>query len=116
MFKDILGDLLRRVDGSAAAFLAGMDGLIIEHCSHEGYSGLNLEQIAADCTSMIKSSRGLLDHLNEAILYSTDQRLLLRLIPSSYFVVLLLSTTALTGRARYELQKLQSSLEAEISG
>jgi predicted regulator of Ras-like GTPase activity (Roadblock/LC7/MglB family) len=115
MFKDILGDLLRRVDGSTAAFLAGLDGLIIDRCTREESSSLNLEQIAADCTMMIKNSRGLLDHLNEAFLCGTEQRLVLRLIPGSCFVVLLLSRKALTGRARYELQKLQSTLEAEIA-
>jgi predicted regulator of Ras-like GTPase activity (Roadblock/LC7/MglB family) len=116
MFKDILEGLLKRVDGSMAAFLAGSDGLIIEQCCREGHDGLDLEQLAADCTQIIRNGSGMLDDLAEVALSGTNQRLILRLLAGSYFVVLIISGSAMTGRARYELLKLQSSLEAEIAG
>jgi predicted regulator of Ras-like GTPase activity (Roadblock/LC7/MglB family) len=114
MFKDILSSLLGSVEGSTAAFLAGMDGLLVEHCCRAEGQEPDLEQLAADCTQLIKNGSGLLDDLHELVLSGTSQRLVLRLIPESYFVGLVLSPQALAGQARYALCKLQSALEKEI--
>lgn len=118
MFKQLLEGLLHSVDGAVGAFVVGLDGLLVESCGRSG--DFNFEQLAADCSVLLKHSFAATASLpsrslEELSLVTDNLRVVVRLLADSYFVVLLLSDTAHLGRARFELRKIHFELEKELA-
>jgi predicted regulator of Ras-like GTPase activity (Roadblock/LC7/MglB family) len=118
VFKHLLENLLQRVAGSETAMVVGLDGLVVD--SFTRHDNGNLEQLAADSSSLIKSGLATTASLSSAALQELTlitggQRIIMRLLTDSYFVMLLLSDSANLGLARFELRKAQFDLEKELA-
>lgn len=118
MFKQLLENLLDNVDGAVVGLVGGLDGLLVDHVSRQ--DGYSHEQMAADCTQLLKSAMQTAaslpaGSLQELSLSTRELRLVLRLLSESYFVALLLSESANLGRARFELRKMHFDLEKELA-
>jgi len=117
MFKDVLEGLVGRIEEARGAVIVGVDGIPLEQYSPGG--ALDLEKLAAECTSLVKTAAETgraLDQgpAREVVLRCDGAQTLLRSLTSDYFLCLILGPQAQLGRARYELQKACQRLESEL--
>src|SRR5437773_11983103 len=108
MFKQILEGLVSRIEEARGAAIVGVDGIAIEE--HSRGAGLDLERLAAECTSLIKTAvqtGRALDQgpAEEVVLRCEHAQTILRSLTADYFLCLTLGPQAQLGRARYELRK-----------
>lgn len=118
MFDELFQSLLLQVDGCRAVILIGSDGLVVQ--SKSSQADCPCEAIAAQCSQFLKSGIETVEalseqELQELIIISRSQKLLLHVINKSYFIALLFSQEAFMGKARYYLQKADSILSKELS-
>jgi predicted regulator of Ras-like GTPase activity (Roadblock/LC7/MglB family) len=118
MFKKALQGLVSKVHEAQGAVIVGLDGIALEeHCRGER---ADLERLAAECTSLIKTAaetgRALEQGTAKEVVLRCEraQTILCSLTPD-YYLCLILGPDAPLGRARYELQKTCRSLEGELS-
>ena len=117
MFKAVLEGLVGKLEQARGAAIVGVDGIPLEeHCRGEG---VDLEKLAAECTSLIKTARETGRALEqgaarEVVLRCDGAQTLLRSLTPDYYLCLILGPEAPLGRARYELQKACQSLEGEL--
>ena len=117
MFKQVLQGLISRVEEVQGAAMIGVDGIPIAEIPVS--PGIDLERIAAECTSLIKSAvatgRALGQGMpQELMLRCQEGQTLLRAVTPEYYLCLVMHPLASTGRARYELQKACHRLEGEL--
>ena len=117
MFREVLEGLIARVQEAQGAAMIGVDGIPIAEIPIR--AGIDLEKIAAECTSLIKTAVATgraLDHgmPQELVLRCEEAQTLLRSVTPEYYLCLVLDPQAWTGRARYELQKASWRLEGEL--
>ncbi len=117
MFKELLKRILQQVEGSLGIIIIGLDGIPIEQVSFS--SDIDLEQVGAEISSLIKSTiqtttRSELGGLLETTILTDKARFIARLITHEYFILLGLAPDGNYGRARYELKKAQVILESEF--
>ena len=118
MFKQILEGLVSRIDEARGAAIVGVDGIALEE--HSRGAGLDLERLAAECTSLIKTAvatgRAMEQgSAREVVLLCEDAQTILRTVTPEYFLCLILGPGAHLGRARYEVRKACQRLEEELS-
>lgn len=117
MFKDILAALVSGLEEARGAAMVGVDGIAIEELSQ--VAGVDLEKVAAECTSLIKTATATgraLDQgpARELVLRCDGAQTLLRSVTPDYFLCLILGPGAQLGRARYELRKACQKIESEL--
>jgi len=117
MFKEVLEGLIARLEEVQGAAMIGVDGIPIAEIPV--LPGIDLEKIAAECTSLIKTAvttGRALDHgmPQEMVLRCQEAQTLLRAVTPEYYLCLVMDPHASTGRARYELQKACRRLEGEL--
>ena len=117
MFKDILEGLASRLEEVRGAAMVGVDGIPIEELSRG--AGVDLERLAAECTSLIKTAAATgraLDQgrAQEVVLRCEGAQTILRSVTADYFLCLILGPDSHLGRARYELRKACLLLEGEL--
>lgn len=118
MFTEVLERLISGVDEAQGAAMIGVDGIPIAEFRLR--PGIDLEKIAAEVTSLIKAAVATgraLDHglPKELLLKCQEAQTLLRAVTPEYYLCLVLDPQALTGRARYELEKASLRLEGELA-
>ena len=118
MLDDLLQELLDRIPGSAAAILVGSDGLVVGRRIVD--KQCPFEQLAAHGSLLFKNGLDLLtsipgNELHELVLVTGKNTLLWRSIGTSYFVMLVLSDSALLGKARYILHKTEMNFVRELT-
>jgi predicted regulator of Ras-like GTPase activity (Roadblock/LC7/MglB family) len=117
MFREVLEGLISRVQEAQGAAMIGVDGIPIAEFPVR--PGIDLEKIAAECTSLIKtavSTGHALDHglPQELVLTCQEAQTLLRAVTPEYYLCLVLDRHAWIGRARYELARASRRLEGEL--
>ena len=117
MFKPVLEQLVRRVEGARGALVMGLDGLTVEQVRFG--AELDLEGIATELSpvlvGLLKSARELqLGALEEVSLRLEKLVLVARWINPEYFVVIALVADGNFGRARFELRKAVLSLHDQF--
>jgi len=117
MFNDVLESLISRVQEARGVAVIGVDGIPL--AGIPGHRGMDLERVAAECTSLIKSATATgraLEHgaPQELVVRCQDAQTLLRTVTPEYFLCLVLGPTAQIGRARYELHKACQRLAGEL--
>jgi len=118
MFKQVLEGLVSRVEEVQGAAMIGVDGIPIAEVPVR--AGIDLERIAAECTSLIKTAvatgRALEQGMpQELMLRCQEAQTLLRAVTPEYYLCLIMDPRASTGRARYELEKACQHLEGELA-
>src|SRR5262245_57479528 len=117
MFKDVLQGLVAGLDGAHGAAIVGVDGIALEE--HTRGDPVDLERLAAECTSLIKiaaETGRVLEQgaAKEVVLRCEGAQTILRSLTPDYFLCLILGPEAQLGRAHYELQKTCRRLEGEL--
>lgn len=117
MFKDVLEDVRRRVDGTIAVSLIGLDGIAVETV---GGAGIPLEVMGAEFGGFVKSVRHARTELNtgDILQFSlvTERYIaFLSAVTPEYFILLVLEPEGNYGRARFELAKAKQALRDELS-
>ena len=116
MFKEVLGAIADRVDGTLAVSLIGLDGIAIETVS---YDSVPLEAMGAEFGGFIKSVRVTNTELDtgEVLQFSlvTEKYIaFLSAVTSEYYVLLVLRPDGNYGRARFELARAKHLLRDEL--
>ncbi len=118
MLNELLEGLLDRIPGSLAAVLAGLDGLVVDSRTRD--PECPFEPLAAHGARLFRNGEKAIGDLSEPVLQelmlvSGRNFILLRSVGSSYFLLLILARTACLGKARYELQKAEKNFAAELA-
>ncbi len=118
MFSGLLQKMVDHLDGARAAAIMGLDGIVVESASRQEL--LELELRAAEYSTLLHNSMrtasdtGLGD-LQEMVIVTDQETLLIRLLNPSYFILLALDPATNLGRARFELRKAQLMLEPDFT-
>ncbi|HEX7004150.1 MAG TPA: roadblock/LC7 domain-containing protein [Trueperaceae bacterium] len=100
---EILAHLVEQVDGSVAAAVAGMDGLLVEQYSNDE---TDLSAAAAEITNILASARSAMSthlrsgDLRELVLGSQERVGYVRLLGNDLFCLMLLEAEGNLGKAR----------------
>lgn len=118
-FAESLEKVADKIEGSAAAAILGVDGIMIERCVRDLDPALDIELIAIEFSNllrrgMVTSSDTELGELTEMVVSTDRLTFLLRPITSEYFLLLALNPGGNVGRARFELRKAQLDLKEEF--
>jgi predicted regulator of Ras-like GTPase activity (Roadblock/LC7/MglB family) len=116
MFREVLGALADRVEGTLAVSLIGLDGIAVETVS---YDSVPLEAMGAEFGGFIKSVRVTNTELDtgEVLQFSlvTEKYIaFLSAVTSEYYVLLVLRPDGNYGRARFELARAKHLLRDEL--
>jgi predicted regulator of Ras-like GTPase activity (Roadblock/LC7/MglB family) len=109
-----------RIEGSAAAAILGVDGIMIERSIRDLDPALDAELVAIEFTNLLRravvtASDTELGDLTEMIVATDLVTFLLRPITSEYFLLLALNPGGNVGRARFELRRTQLELKEEFT-
>ncbi|MHB0969277.1 MAG: roadblock/LC7 domain-containing protein [Thermoanaerobaculia bacterium] len=116
MFKELLEGMARRVEGTLAVSIIGLDGIAVASVGDES---LPLEPLGAEVGAFVKSLRSANTDLNTGDVQQfsmvTDKYItFLSGVTSDYFVLMVLSRDGNYGRARFELLKAKHVLKDEL--
>lgn len=116
MFRSVLEDLQRRVDGCLAASLISLDGIAIASVN---VASVPLEVMGAEFGGFIKSVRLSNTELNtgevlQFALVTEKYVTFLSQVTSEYYILLVLQPDGNYGRARFELSKAKHALRDEL--
>jgi predicted regulator of Ras-like GTPase activity (Roadblock/LC7/MglB family) len=120
MFKESLQTIVSNTDGSLGALIMGADGLSVEKFFNEEGAAANLDVVAAEFTSLVRSATRsgndlALGDLREMVVALGRVTFLMRLFNNDYFVVLAVKPEGNLGRGRYELRKAELKLAHEFT-
>jgi len=116
MFREVLGNVAERVEGTLAVSLIGLDGIAVETIS---VGAVPLEAMGAEFGSFIKSIRVTNTELDtgEVLQFSlvTEKYIaFLSAVTPEYYVLLVLRPDGNYGRARFELARAKHLLRDEL--
>jgi predicted regulator of Ras-like GTPase activity (Roadblock/LC7/MglB family) len=117
VFRDVLSDLMLRIEGAIATSLIGLDGIAIETI---GEGQVPLDALGAEFGSFVKSIRHANTELDtgEVLQFAlvTERYItFLSEVTSEYYILLVLRPDGNYGRARFELSKAKHLLRDELS-
>jgi predicted regulator of Ras-like GTPase activity (Roadblock/LC7/MglB family) len=117
MFRQVLQDLERNVEGTLAVSLIGTDGIAIESLKNDEFP---LDTLSAELTSFLKTLRTARTDLDtgelEQFVMMTDKYItFLSRVTGEYFILMVLSRQGNYGRARFELRRARFALQDELS-
>jgi predicted regulator of Ras-like GTPase activity (Roadblock/LC7/MglB family) len=116
-FTNALARIAAKVPETRVLMIVGTDGIPIEKLVRE--ADPNLETIAAEYTSLLRSSLAAandtgLGDLHELSIVTTKATTLMVEITRDYFLFALLAPGAIIGRARFMLRTIGATLEGEF--
>lgn len=119
-FAKSLEKIMDRIEGSAAAAILGVDGILIERLVRDLDPALDAELVAIEFTNLLRravvtASDTELGELTEMIVATDLVTFLLRPITAEYFLLLALNPGGNVGRARFELRRTQLDLKEEFT-
>lgn len=117
MFRRVLEELHKNVEGAVAVSLIGLDGIPVESVKTNDFP---LETLGAELSSLLKTlqaARTDLDtgELEQFVLTTQKYVTLLSRVTTGYFILMILSRTGNYGRARHELRRARFALKDELS-
>ena len=117
-FKDILRDLVKRIDGGRAAVLMGYDGIAIDEYRAEGV-GTDIQLIGIEYTSIIKEIKrasGILEggELAEVSVMTENGIVVVREVSKDYFLMANLAPEGNLGKARYLMKLAVPKLNEQL--
>jgi len=120
MFKEALQSMVEKTDGALGALIMGADGLPVEKFFSDEGNEANLDVVAAEFTSLVRSAgrsgKDLdLGNLHELVVALDNVTFVMRLFNRDYFAVLALKPEGNLGRGRYELRKAELILAKEFA-
>ena len=116
-FKTILFSLITKVPGATGAVLADWEGETVEHCS--GGDDYEVKVVGAHLAIILNQLKDLQARLageviNDAVITTADQRLVVGTVGSDYCLVLTLSRQVVAGKARFHFDEAKALLAKEI--
>lgn len=119
MLSDTLESIAQKVEGTISVMVIGLDGFVIDQHIREDRQ-VSQEAVAAEVASLVRQSQTASSNLTfgglEEINWRTERfYILTQRITDEYFLCLLLAFGGNYGRARFELRKAQSLLQAEFA-
>ncbi len=116
-FKDLLTALLDRIDGSAAAFFCGTDGIGVENVTYsQDVETAVIEVEIATALKVITDVSNSLDFgpVSGVFIETEKTTVVVEKIQNDYFLCILLKKDANLGRGRLELKKLAAKINREL--
>lgn len=120
-FREALGRIAERVEGTRAVAILGLDAIPVEiHGATEGEGeGLSIEAVAAELVALVKAARNPRTEMEtgpirEICIVGERSRAVLTQITPEYYLLLLLGEEGSLGRGRYELERAALALEKEM--
>ena len=115
-FLEIMQGLVEAVPGSLAATIMGMDGLTIQQYCLSDY---DVETVGVEYGKVIEEIKHASGVLNlgtvEEVCVATDEMtLVLKMVTQGYYIALVLSSGANTGKARFLLKGAALKAEKEL--
>ncbi len=116
-FRSVLDEVRKRVDGTLAVSLIGLDGITVESINQ---SGMALDAMGAEFGRFIKTIRLSNTELNtgEVLQFSLVAEkyvAFLSAVTPEYYVLLVLRPDGNYGRARFELARAKQRLRDELA-
>ena len=116
MFRRVLEDIRRRVEGTLAVSLIGLDGIAIETINQDR---VPLDVLGAEFGGFIKSIRLSNTELNtgevkQFALVTEKYVTFLSEVTPEYYILLVMRPDGNYGRARFELSKAKELLRDEL--
>lgn len=115
-FLEIMQSLVEAVPGALAATIMGMDGLTIQQYCPGGYDVETIGVEYGKVIEEIKHASGVLNlgRVEEVCVSTDDTCLVIRMVTQGYYIALVLSSDANTGRARFLLRSAAVKAEKEL--
>jgi predicted regulator of Ras-like GTPase activity (Roadblock/LC7/MglB family) len=121
VFKEVIEEMIHRVEGARSILIIGMDGIIIDRAYRlePVDDDLNYDLVAAEYTSLLKTAIRTAEDveiggLQELNVFTERYNFLLKMITEDYFVMVILDLGGNFGRGRYEIRKAKILLEKEF--
>jgi predicted regulator of Ras-like GTPase activity (Roadblock/LC7/MglB family) len=113
-----LKELVEQIPGAQAVVLVDQDGLTVESYRRPD-SDVDSESLSAECNNVVTRARDAASRLDFGavgeLLLSTEQYFLLCcFVRGEYYLILVMSRSAVLGRGRFFLQRMAFSLRSEI--
>jgi len=117
VFRDTLQRIARKVEGTRAVSIVGLDGIPIDFMMPE--QSIAIEEVAAELGAFVKrleSPRAEMQsgEIRELVVAAEKSVAILSRITPEYYLLLLLGEEAGLGRGRWELSKAALALEKEL--
>ena len=117
MFRDVLQDIQRKVDGAIAVSLIGLDGIAIESVNT---NGVPIDVMGAEFGGFVKSIRLSNTELNtgdvlQFSIVTEKYTAFLSAVTPEYYVLLVMKPEGNYGRARFELARAKQLLRNELT-
>jgi len=114
-FKEILGELVERVDGARAAILMGYDGIAIDEYRKEGVD-TDIQLIGIEYSSILKEMKHASEILEagevtEVSIVTGKGMVVVRGVTDEYFVMVSLTVDGNLGKARYLMKTAAPKLK-----
>jgi len=118
-FREDLEGICGRVDGAFAASVMGFDGISIETVEQKSASGVEVETLLIEYSSVLAQVRQAAESLqmgkaSEVSIRTEKMVAIARLLSADYFAVVALDPDGNVGRARYELRVTGSKMAASL--
>lgn len=115
-FLEIMQSLVDAVPDALGATIMGMDGLTIEQYTPGGYDVETVGVEYGKVVDEIKHAAGVLDlgMVEEVCVTADETCIILRMVTQGYYIALVLSSSANTGRARFLLKSAALKAEKEL--
>jgi predicted regulator of Ras-like GTPase activity (Roadblock/LC7/MglB family) len=117
-FKEILKDIVKRVDGGMAAVLMGYDGISIDEYSIEG-AGIDIQQIGVEYSSILKELKRTSEALEGGdvaeVCVTTGKGIAVAgSLSADYFLMVYLAPDGNLGKARYLMKMAVPKLKEQL--
>ncbi len=119
MFREVLQDILDRTEGCRGVAIMGFDGIVVEQVWKNEATDGNYDVAVAEYTSFVvnvkrKNSDLGLGKLNEIIVSTDLETIILRIISEDYFLAMILTNEGNFGRGRFEMRRAELFLANEF--
>ena len=114
-FREILTDVVKRVDGGKAVVLMGYDGIAIDEFRREG-TDVDIQLVAIEYSSILKEMKRATELLESGTLQEISvvtgkAMIVARAVTDEYFLMFYLSLDGNLGKARYMMKMAAPELK-----
>jgi predicted regulator of Ras-like GTPase activity (Roadblock/LC7/MglB family) len=118
MFEDTLSNAFKRMDGAILCAVIDEEGIPVASYPHESESS-EASELVLQVLNELKQTINLIKENNfgntEEILIKTDRYILLiKPLNANYFLVSVLKTDAISGKARYILKVIEDDIKSQL--
>jgi predicted regulator of Ras-like GTPase activity (Roadblock/LC7/MglB family) len=118
-FRDIIKEIVERVDGGIGAVILGYDGIAIDEYLREQGGGFDFQLLAVEYATLLKEVKRTVEVLKtgkmeEVSITTGSTRIVIRALNDEFFIVLALEKGGNFGKGRYLLQRAAPLLCAEL--